>query len=196
MPSLNVATRVFCFFCCTQFVILTNDNIELNVQCSDSASRQTFTSVKTAVFVVCRESSQNPCSCLLIDIPTEAFYFSHEDTFGRSPGAPRGREKKYYCIFGIFKPRRNLLKPFFLFTFLHLSFLSAGSLAAMTKSYEFNWQKHLPEFMQEGASFDRFDEVRRSKARGVKKKQKKNAEPPRSVTIRQTQKMQLPDGSS
>ena len=29
----------------------------------------------------------------------------------------------------------------------------------MTKSYEFNWQKHLPEFMQEGASFDRFDEV-------------------------------------
>uniref|UniRef100_A0A3Q1FGT8 1-phosphatidylinositol 4,5-bisphosphate phosphodiesterase n=1 Tax=Acanthochromis polyacanthus TaxID=80966 RepID=A0A3Q1FGT8_9TELE len=28
----------------------------------------------------------------------------------------------------------------------------------MTKSYEFNWQKHLPEFMQEGASFDRFDE--------------------------------------
>lgn len=31
----------------------------------------------------------------------------------------------------------------------------------MTKSYEFNWQKHLPEFMQEGAPFDRFDEVRR-----------------------------------
>ncbi|XP_056150712.1 1-phosphatidylinositol 4,5-bisphosphate phosphodiesterase beta-4-like [Lampris incognitus] len=28
----------------------------------------------------------------------------------------------------------------------------------MTKSYEFNWQKHLPEFMQEGVSFDRFDE--------------------------------------
>uniref|UniRef100_A0A665V542 1-phosphatidylinositol 4,5-bisphosphate phosphodiesterase n=1 Tax=Echeneis naucrates TaxID=173247 RepID=A0A665V542_ECHNA len=28
----------------------------------------------------------------------------------------------------------------------------------MTKSYEFNWQKHLPEFMQEGNSFDRFDE--------------------------------------
>ncbi|XP_039981332.1 1-phosphatidylinositol 4,5-bisphosphate phosphodiesterase beta-4-like [Xiphias gladius] len=28
----------------------------------------------------------------------------------------------------------------------------------MTKSYEFNWQKHQPEFMQEGASFDRFDE--------------------------------------
>uniref|UniRef100_A0A3Q0R5K7 1-phosphatidylinositol 4,5-bisphosphate phosphodiesterase n=1 Tax=Amphilophus citrinellus TaxID=61819 RepID=A0A3Q0R5K7_AMPCI len=28
----------------------------------------------------------------------------------------------------------------------------------MTKSYEFNWQKHLPEFMQEGSSFDRFDE--------------------------------------
>uniref|UniRef100_A0A8C5N5W3 1-phosphatidylinositol 4,5-bisphosphate phosphodiesterase n=1 Tax=Gouania willdenowi TaxID=441366 RepID=A0A8C5N5W3_GOUWI len=28
----------------------------------------------------------------------------------------------------------------------------------MTKSYEFNWQKHLPEFMQEGASFDRYDE--------------------------------------
>lgn len=33
----------------------------------------------------------------------------------------------------------------------------------MTKSYEFNWQKHLPEFMQEGTSFDRFDEVMRSK---------------------------------
>ncbi|XP_077443256.1 1-phosphatidylinositol 4,5-bisphosphate phosphodiesterase beta-4 isoform X1 [Stigmatopora argus] len=28
----------------------------------------------------------------------------------------------------------------------------------MTKSYEFNWQKNVPEFMQEGASFDRFDE--------------------------------------
>ncbi|XP_053300996.1 1-phosphatidylinositol 4,5-bisphosphate phosphodiesterase beta-4 [Pleuronectes platessa] len=28
----------------------------------------------------------------------------------------------------------------------------------MTKSYVFNWQKHLPEFMQEGTSFDRFDE--------------------------------------
>ncbi|KAM9355314.1 1-phosphatidylinositol 4,5-bisphosphate phosphodiesterase beta-4 isoform 1-T1 [Pholidichthys leucotaenia] len=28
----------------------------------------------------------------------------------------------------------------------------------MTKSYEFNWQKHVPEFMQEGTSFDRFDE--------------------------------------
>lgn len=40
------------------------------------------------------------------------------------------------------------------------SFLS-GLWAAMTKSYEFNWQKHLPVFMQEGASFDRFDEVRR-----------------------------------
>lgn len=48
----------------------------------------------------------------------------------------------------------------------------------MTKSYEFNWQKHLPEFMQEGASFDRFDEVRRSKARGVKKK-KRGATPKR-----------------
>ncbi|CAG01495.1 unnamed protein product [Tetraodon nigroviridis] len=33
-----------------------------------------------------------------------------------------------------------------------------GLRAAMTKSYEFNWQKHLPEFMQEGAYFDRFDE--------------------------------------
>ncbi|XP_061609921.1 1-phosphatidylinositol 4,5-bisphosphate phosphodiesterase beta-4-like isoform X1 [Phyllopteryx taeniolatus] len=28
----------------------------------------------------------------------------------------------------------------------------------MTKSYEFNWQKHVPEFMHEGAPFDRFDE--------------------------------------
>ncbi|CAK6962655.1 -phosphatidylinositol 4%2C5-bisphosphate phosphodiesterase beta-4-like [Scomber scombrus] len=28
----------------------------------------------------------------------------------------------------------------------------------MTKSYEFNWQKHLPEYMQEGRFFDRFDE--------------------------------------
>ncbi|XP_053192751.1 1-phosphatidylinositol 4,5-bisphosphate phosphodiesterase beta-4-like [Scomber japonicus] len=28
----------------------------------------------------------------------------------------------------------------------------------MTKSYEFNWQKHLPEYMQEGRLFDRFDE--------------------------------------
>lgn len=32
----------------------------------------------------------------------------------------------------------------------------------MTKSYEFNWQRHLPEFMQEGAAFDRFDEVRKN----------------------------------
>uniref|UniRef100_A0A8C2BWD1 Phosphoinositide phospholipase C n=1 Tax=Cyprinus carpio TaxID=7962 RepID=A0A8C2BWD1_CYPCA len=28
----------------------------------------------------------------------------------------------------------------------------------MTKSYEFNWQKHIPDFLQEGAVFDRFDE--------------------------------------
>ncbi|XP_060722463.1 1-phosphatidylinositol 4,5-bisphosphate phosphodiesterase beta-4-like isoform X1 [Tachysurus vachellii] len=28
----------------------------------------------------------------------------------------------------------------------------------MTKSYEFNWQKHVPGFLQEGAVFDRFDE--------------------------------------
>lgn len=28
----------------------------------------------------------------------------------------------------------------------------------MTKSYEFNWQKHIPDFLQEGAAFDRFDE--------------------------------------
>ncbi|KAG7465861.1 hypothetical protein MATL_G00158310 [Megalops atlanticus] len=28
----------------------------------------------------------------------------------------------------------------------------------MAKVYEFNWQKHIPEFMQEGAFFDRFDE--------------------------------------
>uniref|UniRef100_A0A672RRH9 1-phosphatidylinositol 4,5-bisphosphate phosphodiesterase n=1 Tax=Sinocyclocheilus grahami TaxID=75366 RepID=A0A672RRH9_SINGR len=28
----------------------------------------------------------------------------------------------------------------------------------MTKSYEFNWQKHIPHFLQEGAVFDRFDE--------------------------------------
>lgn len=40
----------------------------------------------------------------------------------------------------------------------------------MTKSYEFNWQKHLPEFMQEGTSFDRFDEVMRSKLVEEKKK--------------------------
>ncbi|XP_057207994.1 1-phosphatidylinositol 4,5-bisphosphate phosphodiesterase beta-4 isoform X1 [Triplophysa rosa] len=28
----------------------------------------------------------------------------------------------------------------------------------MTKSYEFNWQKHVPDFLKEGAVFDRFDE--------------------------------------
>ncbi|TSK58032.1 1-phosphatidylinositol 4,5-bisphosphate phosphodiesterase beta-4 [Bagarius yarrelli] len=28
----------------------------------------------------------------------------------------------------------------------------------MTKSYEFNWQKHVPDFLQQGAVFDRFDE--------------------------------------
>ncbi|XP_053344485.1 1-phosphatidylinositol 4,5-bisphosphate phosphodiesterase beta-4-like isoform X2 [Clarias gariepinus] len=28
----------------------------------------------------------------------------------------------------------------------------------MTKSYEFHWQKHVPDFLQEGAVFDRFDE--------------------------------------
>lgn len=28
----------------------------------------------------------------------------------------------------------------------------------MTKSYEFNWQKNLPGFLQDGASFDRFEE--------------------------------------
>ena len=36
----------------------------------------------------------------------------------------------------------------------------SGLWAAMTKSYEFNWQKHLPEYMQEGRLFDRFDEVK------------------------------------
>ncbi|TRY57928.1 hypothetical protein DNTS_009817 [Danionella cerebrum] len=28
----------------------------------------------------------------------------------------------------------------------------------MTKLYEFNWQKHIPDFLQEGALFDRYDE--------------------------------------
>ncbi|KAK7134131.1 hypothetical protein R3I94_015854 [Phoxinus phoxinus] len=28
----------------------------------------------------------------------------------------------------------------------------------MTKSYQFNWQKRVPDFLQEGAAFDRFDE--------------------------------------
>lgn len=28
----------------------------------------------------------------------------------------------------------------------------------MTKSYEFNWQRNIPDFLQEGATFDRFDE--------------------------------------
>ncbi|XP_073789954.1 1-phosphatidylinositol 4,5-bisphosphate phosphodiesterase beta-4 isoform X4 [Danio rerio] len=35
---------------------------------------------------------------------------------------------------------------------------AAGLRAVMTKSYEFNWQKHIPDFLQEGAAFDRFDE--------------------------------------
>ncbi len=33
------------------------------------------------------------------------------------------------------------------------------SVSIMTKSYEFNWQKHIPDFLQEGSVFDRFDEV-------------------------------------
>ncbi|XP_026115534.1 1-phosphatidylinositol 4,5-bisphosphate phosphodiesterase beta-4-like isoform X3 [Carassius auratus] len=32
------------------------------------------------------------------------------------------------------------------------------SVSIMTKSYQFNWQKHIPDFLQEGAVFDRFDE--------------------------------------
>ncbi|KAF4100007.1 hypothetical protein G5714_020133 [Onychostoma macrolepis] len=35
---------------------------------------------------------------------------------------------------------------------------SAWSVSIMTKSYEFNWQKRIPDFLQEGAVFDRFDE--------------------------------------
>lgn len=33
----------------------------------------------------------------------------------------------------------------------------------MTKLYEFDWQKSIPEFVQEGAIFDRFEEVRAHK---------------------------------
>lgn len=43
--------------------------------------------------------------------------------------------------------------------FYWLPFCTTGLWAAMTKSYEFNWQKHVPSFLQEGAIFDRFDEV-------------------------------------
>jgi len=30
----------------------------------------------------------------------------------------------------------------------------------MAKPYEFNWQKPVPSFMQDGAVFDRYEEVR------------------------------------
>ena len=30
----------------------------------------------------------------------------------------------------------------------------------MAKPYEFNWQKEVPSFLQEGAVFDRYEEVR------------------------------------
>lgn len=99
MPSLNVAAKVF--FCFTQFVILTNDNIELNVQCSDSASRQTFTSVKTAVFVVCRESSQNPA-------PFYWYIFLQRHSifpvriFLEDPLERRGAEKRSITAFSAF----------------------------------------------------------------------------------------------
>lgn len=53
----------------------------------------------------------------------------------------------------------------------------------MTKSYEFNWQKHLPEFMQEGASFDRFDEVTRSKMLEREKKMRSHPEAWRSGRV-------------
>ncbi|XP_042611862.1 1-phosphatidylinositol 4,5-bisphosphate phosphodiesterase beta-4-like, partial [Cyprinus carpio] len=36
--------------------------------------------------------------------------------------------------------------------------ISVPSVSIMTKSYQFNWQKHIPDFLQEGAVFDRFDE--------------------------------------
>lgn len=68
-----------------------------------------------------------------------------------------------FSLFSIFGFYTQLLLTFF---FINSSSLSLsvspflGLWAAMTKSYEFNWQKHLPEFMQEGASFDRFDEVK------------------------------------
>uniref|UniRef100_A0A8I5KXT9 Phospholipase C beta 4 n=1 Tax=Homo sapiens TaxID=9606 RepID=A0A8I5KXT9_HUMAN len=29
----------------------------------------------------------------------------------------------------------------------------------MAKPYEFNWQKEVPSFLQEGAVFDRYEEV-------------------------------------
>lgn len=31
----------------------------------------------------------------------------------------------------------------------------------MAKPYEFNWQKEVPSFLQEGAVFDRYEEVKK-----------------------------------
>lgn len=31
----------------------------------------------------------------------------------------------------------------------------------MAKPYEFNWQKEVPSFLQEGAIFDRYEEVKK-----------------------------------
>lgn len=79
----------------------------------------------------------------------------------------RSKLSKLSRLFNRNNPEDHFLDLYlFLFPWLSMcaqpwyfySFLS-GLWAAMTKSYEFNWQKHLPEFMQEGASFDRFDEV-------------------------------------
>ncbi|KAJ8290553.1 hypothetical protein GJAV_G00014400 [Gymnothorax javanicus] len=35
---------------------------------------------------------------------------------------------------------------------------ATGAVTTMAKAYEFNWQRNIPKFMQDGASFDRFDE--------------------------------------
>lgn len=39
-------------------------------------------------------------------------------------------------------------------------FISGFSHIIMAKPYEFNWQKSVPCFMQDGAVFDRYEEVR------------------------------------
>lgn len=137
------------------------------------------------VFAVCW--LHHISSCLLVDIYTPLFYFFRWGYFwiiqpeGRVTGAgliffvTAAEKKTYYYIFIIFLPSslHRLLCLLIADVFTNPSLLCfspsacffpllSGSWAAMTKSYEFNWQKHLPEFMQEGASFDRFDEVKSS----------------------------------
>lgn len=140
------------------------------------------------MFLTPKYSCTSGLTCYSISL--SHYSFSAEDIFGWAPGGPRtvavlsefsiffmttGKRKTNMSVHITsvlflkaplaFAPLcyRYLTDYLFLSVCLSFSFYFicvSGLWAAMTKSYEFNWQKHLPEYMQEGRLFDRFDEVK------------------------------------